>query len=82
MLPLGCTHVAHQSTPQQRILVLSPLMEVVVNPEVCPLMSLLVEEADTEPVPEELLVEEMPLLPVLQAPSESCTHDAAAACAG
>ena len=37
------------------------------DPEVCPLMLLLVEEADTEPVPEELLMEAMPLLPVLQA---------------
>ena len=37
------------------------------DPEVWPLMLLLDEEADTEPVPEELLMEEMPLLPVLQA---------------
>ena len=43
-------------------------------PEVCPLILLLVEEADTEPVPEELLLEEMLLLPVLQAPNKSCTH--------
>ena len=52
------------------------------DPEVWPLMSLLVEEADTEPAPEELLVEEMPLLPVLQANNGSCTHNVAAGCGG
>ena len=52
------------------------------DPEVWPLMLLLVEEADTEPVPEELLVEERPLLPVLQAHSRSCIQDVAAGCGG
>ena len=52
------------------------------DPEVCPLMMLLVEEADTEPVPEELLVEEMPLLSVLQAYKCSCTISVAASCGG
>ena len=45
------------------------------DPDIWPLMLLLVEEADTEPVPEELLMEEMPLLPVLQAHKRICTDD-------
>lgn len=57
--------------------VLSPLLEVVVDPEVWPFMLLPVEEADTEPVPEELLMEEMPLFPVLQAHRCSCTNNVA-----